>query len=985
MKRRTALTKLLLFLFGIFVVASTYAQQRTLTGTVTDATNGDPLPGATVIIKGTSTGTATDLDGKFQINAASGDVLLVSFIGYTALEVPIIDQTDVDVQLNPSTMQMDELVVIGYGTVKKDDATGAVTAISSDDFNKGNITSAQELLVGKTAGVVITTSGGAPGSGATVRIRGGSSLSASNDPLYVIDGVPIDNHDLSGNNNVLGMINPNDIENITVLKDASAAAIYGARASNGVIIITTKKGKEGAPLKINYSVNSSIATPTAFLDVYSGDEIREIAYEHLDIFSLTDYAKLGTSNTNWQKELFRTAFSMDHNLNLTGSVKSLPYRVSLGYTDQNGIMKNTDMNRFTGALSLNPVLLNGDLKISVNAKGVNTHNNFGDQGALGSAINMDPTQTIYEDNDTYGGYFQWAARGASLGTPNPVEQLMEIDNQADVQRFIGNVQVDYNLPFLKDLVAHINVATDRSSSVGHNYRDVTSPTNLTGEYWGYISDYNSKMSNDLFESYLSYSKDLDGIQSHFDITGGYSYQHVYREGGSYTYGYTDADHPFNDDTTSYKTQYFLISFFGRMNYSLMDKYFLTFTLRDDGSSRFAMGNPWGLFPSAAFAWKLKNENFFKDLYVLTDLKLRLGWGITGQQDIFDDDYPSMATYTVSAEDAYYMIDGEYLPILRPETYDPYIKWEETTTQNIGLDFGFAKNRITGSIDLYKRVTNDLINTVTIPTGSNFSNTLTTNVGNLENKGVELSLNLIPVSTKDMSLEFAVNLTYNQNTITKLLFTDDPEYIGILYGDAFTGYKQVTTVGYPAKSFFVNQQVYYENGDPVEGLYVDLSGDGGTVAGDNEDKYIYHSPTPDYLIGFSFRYAYKDFDISASSRASIGNYVYNMLAAGASYDQMNQIGYWKNFPTYLSATNFVTRQFTSDYFVENASFFKVDYISAGYNLKEIANSFDLRVSLNVQNVLTLTKYSGLDPEVDGGIDNNFYPRPRTFTLGLGITF
>ncbi|MFZ5939785.1 MAG: SusC/RagA family TonB-linked outer membrane protein [Bacteroidota bacterium] len=983
MKRRTALTKLLLFLFGILVVTTTYAQQRTLTGTVTDATNGDPLPGATVLVKGTTMGTATDMDGHFELRITSGEVLVVSFVGYISAEIPILDKTMLDVALNPSSINVDELVVIGYGTVKKDDATGSVTAISADDFNKGNITSAQDLLVGKTAGVVITSTGGAPGSGSTIRIRGGSSLNASNDPLYVIDGVLIDNHDLSGGNNILSIINPNDIQTFTVLKDASATAIYGARASNGVIIITTKKGKANAPLSVSYNVNASMASPIEFLDVYSGDELRQIAYEHMDIYNIGDYDVLGSANTNWQQELFRTAFSMDHNLSASGSVKATPYRVSLGYTDQNGIMKNTAMNRFTGAFNVSPEFLGGDLKVTLNAKGMRTHNNFGDKNALGSAVNMDPTQSIYDGNPATDGYFQWSSYGANLGTPNPVEQLMGVDDQSNVYRFIGNAQIDYKIPFLENLEAHLNLATDNSSSAGNKLRDKTSPTNLTGDYWGYIGEYSAKMNNQLMDAYLSYSKEFES--SHFDITLGHSYQHVYRSDTSYTYGYTDETHPFVDKATIHKSQYFLLSFFGRMNYSIKDKYYLTVTMREDGSSRFSQGTPWGFFPSAALAWKISEESFMQNVSAVTNLKLRAGWGITGQQDIFDNDYPSMATYLMSAEDAYYMIDGQYIPTLRPGTYDPFIKWEETTTQNIGLDFGFARNRITGSIDVYKRVTNDLINTVTIPTMSNFSNRLTTNVGSLDNKGVELSLNLIPLSTKDMSLEIGLNFAYNQNTITKLLLTDDPDYIGVLYGDGMTGNKQVTRVGYPAKSFFVNKQVYDANGNPIEGLYVDLSGDGGVVNGDDADKYIYHNPTPDYVMGFSLRFNYKNFDLSASSRANIGNYVYNQLAAGASYDQMNQIGYWKNFPKYLSETNFVKRQFTSDYFVENASFFKVDYISAGYLVSKVADSFDLRVSLNLQNALTITKYSGLDPEVDGGIDNNFYPRPRTFTLGLGITF
>ncbi len=421
-----------------------------------------------------------------------------------------------------------------------------------------------------------------------------------------------------------------------------------------------------------------------------------------------------------------------------------------------------------------------------------------------------------------------------------------------------------------------------------------------------------------------------------------------------------------------------------MNYTLADRYLLTFTLRDDGSSRFAKANRWGLFPSAAFAWRIKDEAFLKNVNAITELKLRLGWGVTGQQDI-GNDYPAQALYITSSEGSYYYIDGQYLPTLRPNAYDPNIKWESTTTQNAGIDFGFAKDRIKGSVDIYKRTTKDLLNTVTIPSGSNFSNTLLTNVGSLENKGFEVSLDLVPISTQNMNLTLGFNFTYNKNTITKLLMSNDPNYIGILYGDAFTGQKQVTRVGYAPYSFFVNKQVYDANGNPVEGLYVDLSGQGGTVNGNNDDKYIYHNPVPDYLLGFSARFSYKKFDLSMSTRTSIGNYVYNQLAAGASYDQMSQIGYWKNFPTFLSDTKFVKRQFTSDYFVSNASYFKIDNLSAGYNFDKIYKSLGARLSFTVQNLMTITKYKGLDPEVPGGIDNNFYPRPRTFMLGINLNF
>lgn len=989
MKNRLKLKKVLLLIFSLFMAVQLYSQQRTVTGTVRDANDGSALPGATVVIKGTSSGTATDINGNFQLMVRPGDVLEISYIGYESTEVTIAEQTSLDISLQLSTQMVDELVVIGYGTVRKSDATGSVATVSSKDFNKGAITSAQDLLVGKVAGVVITTSGGAPGSGSTIRIRGGSSLNASNDPLIIVDGVPIDNNNVGGSSNFLSFVNPNDIESYTVLKDASATAIYGSRASNGVILITTKKGQAGRPVSLSYTGNASVSTPVSYLDVYSGDEIRELAWENRDIFNVDDLSKLGTENTNWQQEIFRTAISHDHNLSLTGGLSesfgSIPYRASVGYTDQNGILKNTDMQRITGSVSLSPSLLDDALKINLNAKAMSTNHNFGDAGAVGSAINMDPTQPVKDGNANSAGYFQWPNYGANLGTPNPVEQLLEVDNQSVVNRFIGNVQFDYALPFMPELHANLNLATDRADSEGHNNRPVTTNSQLDGTFTGRINNYSGNNKNDLLDFYLNYKKQLDDNQD-IDVTAGYSWQHFQREGQDSTMGRVDVGQEGYVEPigSSFITENYLVSFFGRVNYNLMNKYLLTATIRNDGSSRFAEGNQWGLFPSAAFAWKINEEEFIKNIPVITDLKLRLGWGVTGQQDV-GNDYPAQPVYISSSPGSYYPIGGIYMPTLRPNAYDPDIKWEETTTQNIGLDFGFADNRITGSIDVYKRVTDDLLNTVTIPSGSNFSNTLLTNVGSLENKGAEVSLNLIPISTPEMNLTLNLNGTYNVNEITKLLLTDDPDYIGILYGDAFTGQKQVTRVGYPAYSFFVNQQVYDQDGNPIEGLYVDLSGEGGTVNGDNNDKYIYHNPVADYLIGFSARFTYKSFDMSASSRASIGNYVYNLIAAGSSYDQMYQIGYWKNFPTYLSDTKFVKRQFTSDYFVENASFFKLDNISAGYTFENIVDKFSTRISFTVQNALIVTKYKGIDPEVPGGVDNNFYPRPRTFMLGLNITY
>ncbi len=989
MKKMLFKQKFLLLLLGCLIPLGVFAQEVTISGKVTDAGDGFALPGVTVVIQGTQTGTITTPDGDYNLRANVGDVLQYSFIGFNAEErVVQAGVTSINVAMTPSVFGMDEVIVIGYGTVRKADATGSVDVVSAKDFNRGAITSAQDLMVGKSAGVVITTAGGAPGGGSKIRIRGGSSLNASNDPLIIIDGVPLDNNTIAGSSNFLSFVNPNDIETFTVLKDASATAIYGSRASNGVILITTKKGREGMALRINYSANTSVSSAIRYTDVYSGDEMRQIAFDKRAIYGgATNLNKLGSANTNWQDEIFRTALTHDHNVSFTGAVSTLPYRLSVGYTNQEGILKNTDMERYTASISLDPKFLNDNLKVNINAKGMYSDHNYGDDGAIGSAINMDPTQPVMDGNAASAGYFQWGNYGANLGTPNPVEQLMEVDNRSNVKRMIANLQLDYTMPFLPELRANLNLATDYTESEGHNNRPITSPSVLTSPTHGRLSDYSGKNYNNLLDFYLNYAKDLKTIDSRLDVTTGYSWQHFEREGQTYSRGIVDAENPLNvTEDSKFITENYLVSFFGRMNYAFKDRYLMTLTTRYDGSSRFAEGNRWGLFPSAALAWKINEESFLSNLHNLTELKMRLGWGITGQQDVTDNNYPYQALYRNSSIGSYYPIGGVFMPTLRPNAYDPDIKWEETETLNVGLDFGFYNNRVSGSVDVYQRTTEDLLNTVNIPTGSNFSNQLLTNVGSLENRGVEVALNLIPLSTKDMSLNLGFNFTYNENKITKLLMTDDPNYIGVLYGDAFTGQNQVTRVGHPARSFFVNRQVYGANGRPIEGLYEDISGAGGTVSGDNEDKYIFKQPAPDFLLGFSMRFAYKNFDLSASSRASIGNYVYNAVAAGSSYDQMYQIGYWKNFPRLLNDTHFVKRQFSSDYFVENASFFKLDNLSVGYNVENITDKLSAYISLTAQNIWTITNYTGLDPEVeDNGIDNNFYPRPQVFMLGINLTF
>jgi iron complex outermembrane receptor protein len=978
--------KLLLLVGMLLSVNWAIAQQITVTGVVTDANDNTTLPGVNVAVKGTTIGTVTDFDGKYSLQVTKGQTLTYSFMGYASKEV-VADAAVLNVSLTLETTSLTEVVVIGYGTVKKGDATGSVTAVSSADFNKGAITSPQELLVGKAAGVAITTTNGAPGAGAKIRIRGGSSLNASNDPLIIIDGVPIGNDEVSGMSNNLSVVNPNDIETFTVLKDASATAIYGSRASNGVIIITTKKGKANSALKFSYNGNTSIATPMSYVDVFSGDEMRKIAYDNKSLFSPAAYALLGKESTDWQKEIFRTSVSHDHSLSVSGSVKSLPFRLSGGYSDQVGILKNTDMQRLTGSLNLSPQFFDKTLRVNINAKAMNTQNNYGESGAIGSAINMDPTQPIYDGNTASANYFQWVNYGASLGTPNPVEQALSADNRSSVNRYIANIETAYDISFIKGLTANLNLATDYTKSEGYNNRPTSSPVVLTNPLaWGKLNNYDAKSTNNLLEFYLAYKTDLSAIKSTLDLTGGYSWQHIQREGSTFTRGVEDATHPAQvSEQSSFITEFYLVSFYGRAIYNLMSKYLVTATLRYDGSSRFADGNRWGTFPSVAIAWKINEESFLKGVSFLSDLKLRVGWGVTGQQDVLNNDYPAQARYLGSAENASYRINGAYLRTLRANAYDPDIRWEQTTTQNIALDFGFMEGRFSGTVDLYKRVTDDLLNTVTIPSGSNFSNQLLTNVGSLENNGVEVALNMKVISTPDMSLNIGANLTYNKNKITKLLLTDDPNYIGVLYGDAMTGQKQVTRVGETGYSYFVNQQVYDAAGNPVEGLYVDRAGNGGTINGDNNNKYVYHNPNPDYMLGFSVRFNYKKFDLSTSLRANLGNYVYNQVAAGASYDQMQQIGYWKNMTKLLDDTKFVKRQFTSDYFVENASFLKMDNITAGYDFGEVAGKLNLYVNFTIQNVFTLTKYTGLDPEVADGIDNNFYPRARTFMLGANLRF
>lgn len=994
---------LITLLSGLLWIMSASAQTGSpidVRGTVKDIA-GDPIIGVNVLLQGTTTGTVTDYDGNFILKAPSNGVLELSYIGYKSQNVQINNQTFIQIVLEEDTEILEELVVIGYGTVKKDDATGSVVAVDATKINRGLATSPSDLLAGQVAGLSVISAGGAPGSSANIRIRGGSSMSASNDPLIVIDGVPVDNTSgVSGMSNPLSTINSNDIETFTVLKDASATAIYGSRASNGVIIITTKKGQMGK-MKLAYNGNFSVSSRTGSVDVMDAPTFRNYVINSFGEDS-QQAAALGNTVTNWQNQIFRVSASTDHNLSASGSVgKILPYRVSAGYTNENGILKTSNLERFTGSVNLNPSFFDNQLKVQLNAKGMYITNRFADQGAINSATQFDPTMPVYSQTDSpYGNGYHMTLRPA--GTPidialaNPLAILEQKHDNSKVYRSIGNLQLDYLLPFLEGLRANLNMGYDISKSNGDVIIEDNSPMTYTwGNYksgWGENSTYSQNKRNTLLDFYLNYNKEV-GV-NRFDLMGGYSWQHFYNKTEN-TYPYsaakaTETGNMFYKDGNDYASESYVISFFGRFNYSLLDRYLLTLTLRNDGSSRFSPDNKWGLFPSAAFAWKIINEPFMAGAEnVMSDLKLRLGYGVTGQQNLGSGDYPWMGRYSYSQAGANYFFGDQMVPLIRPLAYDQNLKWEETATYNAGLDYGFLNNRINGAVDVYYRKTTDLLNTVGIAAGTNFSNQLLTNVGELENKGIEFTITGRPIVSRDWNWNLSYNVTYNQNRITKLTINDDPSYVGVRFGgiDGGTGNNiAIHSVNYPANSFYVYEQVYNQAGKPLDGVYVDQNADGAI---NEQDLIVYKNSAPDVFMGFSSQLSYKRIDFNFSLRANIGNYAYNNIQSNresknTTYDPS---GWLKNRVNSATYTNFDAVQYQSSYYIQNASFVKMDNISLGYNFTHILkNNQSGRIHFTVQNPFVITKYAGLDPEfTNNGIDNNIYPHPRVFILGLNLNF
>lgn len=1007
MKKSLRLKALLTLLVGLFLSIGAFAQQIAVKGHVKDTT-GEPVIGANVLVKGTTNGTITDFDGNFMLNVPKDAILSVSFVGYKSAEVKAA--STVMVTLEDDSQVLDAVVVIGYGSVKKNDMTGSVTAIKPDKLNKGLITNAQDMMTGKIAGVSVISKGGAPGEGATIRIRGGSSLTAENDPLIVIDGLAMDNKGVKGLANPLSMVNPNDIESFTVLKDASATAIYGSRASNGVIIITTKKGQAGARPTISYDGNVSVSTVKSTVDVMDGDQFRSFIK---DIWGEDSeaYSKLGNANTDWQKEIFRPAVSTDHNLTISGGLKNMPYRVSFGYTNQNGIVKTSKFERYTASVSLAPSFFEDHLKVNANLKGMIAKNRYADGSAVGSAVSFDPTQSVRSDDPYhqyyFDGYFQWNTDASSLNDDtwkrtfnsnapgNPVALLEEKDDRAISKSLIGNLELDYKFHFLPDLHAHVNGGMDLST--GKQYTDV-SPYSSTNNYYGSYGWEQKDKYNLSLNAYLQYSKDFTD-KHRFDVMAGYEWQHFHDTSDQEYWGLyplsnnvvENRGQRYNNTSSGSATESYLVSFFGRVNYTLLDRYLFTATVRQDGSSRFHKNNRWGLFPSFALGWKLKEEAFLKDVDVLSDLKLRLGYGITGQQNINSGDYPYLAVYETNKDGAYYPILGEGTTY-RPNAYNPDLKWEKTTTYNVGLDFGFLNNRINGAVDYYYRKTTDLLNSVFVSAGTNFKNKVLSNVGSLENSGIEFSINSKPVVTTDWTWDLGFNITYNKNEITKLT-TGDSENYYVAAGDNIGGGRDMKAmahaVGHPASSFYVYQQVYDENGKPIENEFVDRNGD-GTINGD--DRYFYKKLTADVLMGLTSRLSYKSWDFSFSLRASLNNYVYNSVEAGGSDCNPTSVysfGALNNRPLMGVANNIQSKNdntLLSDYFVQNASFMKCDNITLGYSFKKLFGApIGGRVYAAVQNVFTITKYKGLDPEVEKGLDNNIYPRPLTTLIGLSLNF
>ena len=962
------------------------AQTRTIKGEVTDAQNGEALIGATVMVEGEKGGTVTDFDGNFSLQvSSSAKKIKVSYIGYIDKVLSISD--NMKVKLESDSKALADVVVIGYGTARKSDLTGSVATVKSKDFNKGLVSSPEQLINGKVSGVQIMSNSGSASAGSTIRVRGGASLNASNDPLIVLDGVPVEQGGISGNSsNFLSMINPSDIESMTVLKDASSTAIYGSRASNGVIIITTKKGQQGA-VKVNFNTTNSLQTRAQMVDMLSRDEFVNVINQY---GSANQKSLLGTANTDWNDEVYRTAFGTDNNLSVSGSIdKWLPFRVSVGYYNQSGLVRKDNVERWTGNVVLTPSFFQDHLKLTINAKGTLNNNSFNNGGAVWAAATFNPTIPVYSGNDKYGGYNEALdADGVPVnaGVRNPRGLVDLYDSKSKVSRFIGSMDVDYKVHFLPELKLHATVGADYAKGDGTVYVPAYAAQSYNKDESLGGSDYKygpQKNENRLLTLYANYAKYFEDIKSNVDLTAGYDYQ--YWKSTTPLYYTKSAAGTTLSTVKASDYRHVMLSYYGRINYSFDGKYLLTATVRRDASSRFSKDTRWGTFPSVALGWTLTEEPWLKNQKVLSNLKLRASYGVTGQQEgIGNYNYLPVYTYSVTGAEAF--INGQYINTYRPEAYVSDLKWETTTSWNFGLDFGFLDGRIGGAIDFYTRKTKDLLASVPTAAGTNFSKTILTNVGNVDSKGIEISLNATPIQTKDWEWNLSYNFTWQNMKVKNLSLTKGGSQTNVKVGPSIDAYQfQVLSEGYEPYMFYVYHQLYdSKTGKPIEGAYADLNNDGEI---NDADLYRYHSPAPKYIMGLSTSLRYKQLTLGMSFRANIDNYVYNGM--GMSTGAFETVSYnnsqLNNLNTSFLKTGFKTRQYLSDYYVENASFLKLDNLSLSYNVGKINKWASLTVSAMVQNVFTITGYSGTDPEVPNGMDNSFYPRPRTYSVSLGLQF
>ena len=956
-------------LFLLFLSIGAFAQQS-VSGLITD-NSGTPLPGVNVIIKGTNVGVSSDFDGNYQINVDNGQILVFSYIGYDSVELTV-NGANQDVKMTESDSELDEVVVIGYGTVRKKDLTGAVDLVTEKNFAKGSVVSPQQLIRGKVAGVSIVSNSGAPGDDSNVLIRGIGSLNLNSNPLYVVDGIPLDSGGVGGSRSPLNAINPADIEAISILKDASATAIYGSRAANGVVLITTKKGKTGE-LKFNFSSRSSSFTPIDFVDVLNATQFKYA----VQATGVSDYiSRLGSNDTDWQKEIYETARAQNNSFSVSGGLLNMPFRASLGYTDQDGILMGDNFNRMTGSFNIAPSLLDGDLRANVNVRFVRSENDFANRGAIGSAVFFDPTKPVFGSSSNYGGYYTWldsTGKKLALSPTNPLALLNLSDDESTVDRIITNLKLDYDLP-IDGLIATVNAGYDNSKGEGFSSQDKNMPTDAAG-FNGSNNMYSNETTNLLFDAYLNYA--LESGKSNLSVTAGHSYQSFeYDNSSTASVEYLNPDGSVNSGSSTNNSfidtsKNVLLSYFGRVNYSFDEKYLLTATLRADASSKLPSSDRWGQFFSAALAW-----NFYDD--GVDKLKFRVGFGEVGNVNGLGD-YNFLTRYVSSDSQAKYGFGNSFYSTYRPAPINKNLRWEVGQTTNFGIDFTFSDLKLNGSLNAYVKKTNDLIATAVIDPFTNFGTTIDANIGDMENKGVEFQLNSTLFESDDLKFDINYNVSINDNKITRL---DNEQNVG---GIGFGAFLQRHETGKSPYSYYVYKQIYDHKGRPIEGSYADLNGDGRI---NNDDRYFYKDPYADVLMGLSASITYKDFDLSMASRASLGNYSSNRMAAASNENQIWNLGRLSNVHTSYLDTGFLyfsDKNGVSDHYIQNASFFKLDNVTLGWTVDNVIDNNPMRLYISADNLLTITEYDGVDPEITGGIDSNFYPRSRAIALGLDINF